>query len=359
MQRAYSRELIIDAGLRPIMSRLMRSSIRFSFISIAILFIVCGVACGQTAKTKLAFDVATVKPSPPLDPQRMAADIQAGKMPHIGVFVTASRAEYIQMPLRSLIAIAYDVKPYQITGPDWLGNQRFDITATMPEGATKDDAPAMLRTLLEDRFKLSAHRETAEHKVLALVVGKGGPKLKEASAPTEPVDANAPLKPNQMMMDGGEGPIKMTRNPDGSVTLDMGTRGTMTQRFDAANRAMRIDSSGVTMAGFADTLSSIMAPMGGDRAVDMTGLKGHYAVSIEISLADLMSIARSSGMAPPPPPPGGGNSAAAGPAAAASEPGGGTSVFASVEQMGLKLEQRKAPVEQLVIDHIEKTPTEN
>jgi uncharacterized protein (TIGR03435 family) len=336
----------------------MRLHRRFPVVFISIFFFASGMVGGQTAAPKLSFDVATVKPSPQLDPAKIAADVQAGKMPRIGVYVSASRAEYIQMPLKNLIAIAYKVRPYQITGPDWLGNERFDIEATMPVGASKDDAPAMLQALLEDRFKLNAHRETEEHKILALVVGKGGPKLKESSAPPQPIDENAPLKPNQMMMNGGEGPVRMTRNPDGSATLDMGTRGTMTQRFDAQNRAIRIDSSMVTMAGFADTLSSIMAPMGGDRVVDMTGLKGYYAVSIELSIADLMSVARSSGMAPPPPP-GGSASAGAGPAAAASDPGGGTSILQSVEQMGLKLEQRKAPVEQLMIDHVEKTPTEN
>lgn len=337
----------------------MKLRYRFFFVFFAISLFACTIASGQTPKTKPAFDVATVKPSPPLDPQKIAADMQAGKMPRMGVFVNASRAEYIQMPLKSLIAIAYKVKPYQITGPDWLGNERFDIEATMPEGATKDDAPAMLQTLLEERFKLSAQRETAEHKVLALVVAKGGPKLKETSEQPKPIDETAPLKPNQMMIDGGEGPMRMTRNPEGSTTVDMGARGTLTQRFDAANRAIRIDSSMVTMAGFADTLSSIMAPMGGDRVVDMTGLKGNYAVSIELSLADLMSIARSSGFAPPTQPGGGGAAAGTGPAAAASDPAGGTSVFESVEQMGLKLEERKAPVEQLVIDHVEKTPAEN
>jgi uncharacterized protein (TIGR03435 family) len=327
---------------------------------IFVLLFASGTAPGQasTAKGKLAFDVATVKPSPPLDPQKIAADMQAGKMPHIGAFVTASRAEYIQMTLKNLIAIAYGVKPYQITGPDWLGSDRFDVEATLPEGASKDEAPAMLQALLEERFKLNAHHDTEEHKVLALVVGKGGPKLKETSEQPKPIDESAPLKPNQMMVNGAEGPIKVTRNPDGSMTLDMGARGTMTQRFDAENRALRIDSSMVTMAGFADTLSSILAQMGGEQVVDMTGLKGNYAVSIELSLADLMSIARSAGIAPPPPP-NGGAAANAGPAAAASDPSGGTSVFQSVEQMGLKLEERKAPVEQLVIDHVEKTPTEN
>jgi len=336
----------------------MRLRCRFFFAFFAIFLFACSIASGQAPKAKLAFDVATVKPSPPLDPQKIASDMAAGKMPRMGAHVTASRAEYIQMPLKSLIAVAYGVKPYQITGPDWLASERFDIEATLPEGATKDDAPAMLQALLADRFKLNAHRDTEEHKVLALVAGKGGPKLKETSEQPKPLDENAPLKPNQMMINGPEGPVRMTRNPDGSATLDMGTRGTMTQRFDAETRSIRIDSSMVTMAGFADTLSSILAPMGGEQVVDMTGLKGNYAVSIELSLADLMSIARSAGFAPPPTQ-GGGAAANAGPAAAASDPSGGASVFQSVEQMGLKLEERKAPVEQLVIDHVEKAPTEN
>ncbi len=335
----------------------MRLRASFLFVFFAISIFACGVSRGQAPTKRLAFDVATVKPSPPLDPQKIAADMQAGKMPRIGVYVTASRAEYIQMPLKQLIAIAYKTKPYQITGPDWLASERFDVEATMPEGASKDDAPAMLQALLEDRFKLSVHRDTAEHKVLALVVGKGGPKLKETTEQPKPIDESAPLKPNQMTIDGGEGPVRMTRNPDGSATLDMGTRGTMTQKFDAENRAIRIDSSMVTMSGFADTLSSILSQMGGDRVVDMTGLKGNYEVSVEISLADLMTISRSQGFAPPPP--SGGGAAGSGPAEAASDPGAGLSIFQSMGQMGLKLEEQKAQVEQLMIDHVEKTPAEN
>ena len=67
----------------------------------------------------------------------------------------------------------------------------------MPEGASKDDAPGMLVSLLEERFKLAAHRDNQEHPVLALMVGKDGPKLKESPAATEPIDENAPLKPGR------------------------------------------------------------------------------------------------------------------------------------------------------------------
>jgi uncharacterized protein (TIGR03435 family) len=87
----------------------------------------------------------------------------------------------------------------------------------------------------------------------------------------------------------------------------------------------------------------------------MTALKGYYEVDVEISIADLMAMARTTGMAMPANPSSGG----ANTAPEASDPGGGSSVFESVSQMGLKLEDSKATVDRLVIDHIEKTPTEN
>jgi uncharacterized protein (TIGR03435 family) len=338
-----------------------RSAFLLTFVSTTLfvpgmLLAPCALA-GQATNPKLSFDVATIKPSAPLDTAKLAADMQAGKMPRFGPHINASRAEYIYMPLKELIATAYGVKNYQIDGPEWLASERFDVEGTIPEGATKDDAPAMLRTLLEDRFKLTAHRDTAEHKVLALLEGKGGPKMKASTAMPQPIDENAPLKPGEMVVDEPDGPIRLTRNHDGSMTFNMGAKGTLTDKLDAQAQALRIDASMVTMAGFAETLSSILAPMGGEQVVDMTGLKGNYEFTLEISIADLMALARSQGMAPPPPPSGGG--ANAGPASAASDPSGGSSLYGSVAELGLKLEERKAQVTELVIDHIEKAPTEN
>ena len=91
------------------------------------------------------------------------------------------------MSLADLIRVAYRVKPYQLSGPDWMTAERFDVLAKMPEGATREQVPEMLKALLAEPFKLAVHRESKEHAVYALVVGKGGPKLKE-SAP----DADAP-----------------------------------------------------------------------------------------------------------------------------------------------------------------------
>jgi uncharacterized protein (TIGR03435 family) len=282
-------------------------------------------------------------------------------MPRFGAHIDGAQAVYTYMSLKDLIANAYNVKGYQITGPSWLPSERFDIMAKMPEGASKDDAPKMLQALLAERFKLAAHLDAQEHPVLALLVAKDGPKLKESPAATQPIDENAPLKPGEMKIDGPDGPIRVTRNADGSTTTNMGAKGTMTFRMDPQTQTMTLESSTVTMAGFADMLTNLlqMGGGGGRQVVDMTGLKGNYQVAVDISLADAITAARAQGMGPPPAAAGAG-AAAASPAAAASDPSGaGSSVYASVKKLGLKLEPRKAPVQQLIIDHVEKTPTED
>jgi uncharacterized protein (TIGR03435 family) len=100
--------------------------------------LVCGAALAQTPVTDPSFDVATIKPSAPLDLNKLRADAQAGKMPRLGPHVDAFRAESISMKPRQLIAIAYHAKEYQISGPDWLGEEHFDSEATLPEGADRD-----------------------------------------------------------------------------------------------------------------------------------------------------------------------------------------------------------------------------
>ena len=93
-------------------------------------------------------------------------------MPKLGPHVDGAQATYTYMALRDLIVTAYKVKPFQVSGPDWIATTRFDIVAKMPAGASKDDAPLMLQSLLEERFKLAVHKETKERPVLALVVGQ-------------------------------------------------------------------------------------------------------------------------------------------------------------------------------------------
>jgi len=334
---------------------------RYGITFVAGLLLLTGAAFGQTAAqpaaSKPAFEVASIRPAPPLNLEKLAEQVRAGKMPNLGAKVEGLRAEYHYMALKGLIALAYDVKGYQISGPAWLATQRFDIIAKMPAGATKDDAPAMLQTLLEQRFNLAVHRETQIHPILALVVAKGGPKLKEAP-PAKPFDENAPLKPGQMQMNTLNGPARMTRNPDGSSTIDMGTRGVI--KISMQDQVMRMESSSVTMSGFADMLTNVlqMGGGGGRQVVDKTGLKRSYQVAVEIPLKALMAMARAQGIDIPQAPSTGAGAAESSAMPEAPEPGG-VSVYQSVEALGLKLEPRKAPVEQLIVDHVDKTPTAN
>jgi uncharacterized protein (TIGR03435 family) len=111
----------------------------------------------------------------------------------------------------------------------------------------------------------------------------------------------------------------------------------------------------MTMAGFVEMLGQFSSQMGGGtgrQIVDMTGLKGHYEVSLAIPFSDLIAMAKAQGMDVP-------NMPGSGPAGAASDPGGSGSMFSSVQALGLRLEPRKAAVDQVVVDHAEKVPTEN
>jgi uncharacterized protein (TIGR03435 family) len=128
--------------------------------------------------------------------------------------------------------------------------------------------------------------------------------------------------------------------------------------MDMKAGVLYINGDHLTMDGFADMLSRMLQIGGpGQQVVNMTGLAGSYEVSMEYNLADLMAAARAQGVGGPD----AGGGAAATTAPQASDPGGGagTTVYGSVEKAGLKLEKRKATVEQLVIDSVEKSPTEN
>ena len=283
-------------------------------------------------------------------------------MPKIGPQIGASRATYTHMSLADLIALAFNMRAYQISGPEWLVQELFDIEATIPEGATKDDVPAMLRALLEERFKLVAHQAQGEHKVLALVVGKSGVKMKESPTVPQAFDPNSPLQPGERQVDEADGPTRMKIDSDGTIAVNMGAKGTIIEKIDGQSMTLDMKSSGVTMDGFAELLSSIFLQMGGANSrqvVDMTGLKGYYQVDVKISIVDMTAQARSQSVMIPERPSSGSAATNAPPTAGVSEPTAGLAVFDSVERLGLKLEDRKATVDRLVIDRVERTPTEN
>lgn len=310
---------------------------------------------GQTPAP--SFEVATIRPAPPIT--TLAAQIQSGKA-HIGMNIDGARVDIGFMSLADLLAYAYRVKAFQISGPDWMKQERFDIQAKLPDGASKDQVPEMMQALLTERFKLAEHRENKEHPVYALIPGKNGPKLVESTAEPDPPAAAAPAPDAP----GGRGAIAFG-TPNGAVSIKQEGRGMVvtggqpgvgaTRMTMGQNGSMRMEMSKITMAALADMLTRFV-----DRPVlDMTDLKGTYQVALELPLEDLMNMARA--MAPELAGLGGGRGGPGGADApvTASDPSGGGSIFNAVQQLGLKLDARKAPIETIVVDHLEKTPSEN
>ncbi len=313
-------------------------------------------AFAQTpAPPPLAFDVASIKPAGPLDP----VAIQQGKI-HIGMKVDGAICDIGALSLRDLIRTAYDVKDYQISGADSLGTaisaQRFNIQATMPEGATEKQVPQMLQALLAERFKLVVHRETKDQSVYALIVAKGGPKLKEAEPDPPAPDATAETSPDtpkkgEMVVGQGSNQLRISGNmaSGNGITVKGGPTGQM--HMTMADGKIHMEAAKMTMSTLAETATTFV----GRPVLDMTELKGNYQVALDLSMDDLKNVARTAGIAMPGPLGGNGGGQAV---LDASDPSGST-IFSSIQQMGLKLEARKAPLQFIVIDHFEKTPTEN
>jgi uncharacterized protein (TIGR03435 family) len=313
------------------------------------------MATAVCAQTPPAFEVASIKTAPPIEPQK----IMAGTL-HIGMKIDSARVDIGGLSLTQLICIAYKVKPYQVTGPDWMMAQRFDILAKMPEGADKDQVPQMLQGLLAERFKLKIRRDSKEQAVYALVVGKNGPKM--VSAEPDPVarpqaEETAPPK-GSMSFPTPEGQMRMTPNADGKgATLAGGPFGQMKISMGEAGR-MRMEFAKLDMTGLCELLSRFA-----DRpVVDQTELKGKYQVPLDLSMEEMRNVARTmaaqAGISVPGPMGPGGAGAGASPADAASTPSG-SSIMGAVQQLGLKLEPKKAPIDMLVVEHIERAPTEN
>src|SRR5262249_10875140 len=111
-------------------------------------------AFGQKPAGGLQFEVASIKAADPITP----ATIASGKL-HIGMNIQGTRVDIGYMSLADLIPIAFNMKAFQVAGPEWMRDQRFDIIGKMPEGATKEQVPEMLQALLAERFQLKVHRE--------------------------------------------------------------------------------------------------------------------------------------------------------------------------------------------------------
>jgi len=293
----------------------------------AALLLCASIVLGQQAHPKLTFEVASVKPAAPQPMGRLRGSVEGGPgTPAPG------RIRFTDMPLRVLIMRAYNVQQFQVSGPSWMDSQRFDIIAKVPDGSSKEDTRIMLQNLLADRFKLKLHKGSKEAAIYELVVAKGGLKLQEA-APTAAVPAEG----------GGGAYSGAPRGKDGLLKTPQGQVGIQAR----ANGRMRMQGDAVTM----DRLTEVLGMVVGRPVVDKTGLMGTYAVMLDFS-------AEGMGLGPKGPAPGegGGNPADA---PRNSDDSGSTIFTALQEQLGLKLESRRGPVDLLIVESVEKVPTRN
>jgi len=298
----------------------------------------------QTAENSPTFEVASVKPAAPIVGNRIMVGMRGGPgTPDPG------QITYNNVTVKGVLTNAYGVKGFQISGPSWLDSERYDIVAKLPRGATKAEFMVMLQNLLAERFKLTLHREKKDLLMYALVVGKNGPKVKESVEDAAPKGGGPADGPAEVMG-------KPTVDRDGFPVLPPAAAGRGAVSLALMNGNARVTASRQSMSGLAEILSSQLDfPV-----VDMTGLTGKYDFTLYFSPEGLAGMRLPAGLQHPPnaPPPGEGG----GGMAAASTPDGQSSpnLFSAVqEQLGLKLEQRKGPVDLLVIDHLEKAPIEN
>ena len=271
------------------------------------------------AQKKVEFEVASIRPSAPITSPNVTA----------GVHIDGAQVTCVLLSLRDYIRAAYKVKDYQIIAPDWMAGARFDITAKVPEGTTQDQTGEMLKSLLADRFQMKFHRETRDLPVLALVVAKGGSKLKES--PKNPEAEDAANRTVNVVAQG---------NSNGTV-VDMGGGAS----FSVGNN--KIEAKKVALPILAETLAS----MNEKPIVDMTGLTGLYDITLEFTPEDFRALmiraAVMRGVVLPPE------------ALKLMDSASGDSLGAALEKLGLKLEPRKTSVEVLVIDHMDQMPTDN
>jgi uncharacterized protein (TIGR03435 family) len=286
----------------------------------AILLIFGAAAAFAQDAPRPEFEVATIRPS--------AQTLQEGVT--AGVRIDGAQMRAALLTMKDYIGMAYRVKVYQVSGPDWISSDRFDISATLPAGVPTTQIPDMMQRLLEDRFQIKIHREKKDFPVYVLEVAKGGLKMQESAPDPDPANADA------------KAPINITGggNAQGiSVNLGRGSSYTFSNNKFEAKR--------LTMAAVVATLERFTdRPM-----IDMTDLKGSYDFALEVTPEDnrtmMIHAAVAAGVSLPPE------------ALRLLDGASIASLFDALQKVGLKLDARKAPLDLLVIDEARKTPTDN
>ncbi len=275
-------------------------------------------APGPPVDPNLRFEVAAIK----------AVDDSSGPM--MMRMMPGGRFDYNGLPLGILLRQALQKPDYQIVGaPGWVDTERYSIAAKAPDDTPPTAMSVMIVNLLKDRFQLATHLETREQPIFNLVVSRPDGRLGPDLQPT-PADCQADIL--QRIADakaaagrGGPPPMPPLTDPNGPPPCGF-----------VRVRPGVVAGSGRTVAEIVPTLSDLL----GRPVIDRTGLTGlyDYALTFAPTGRDPGPFALLPRGSPPPP---------ADPLA----PGLSTAVQ---EQLGLRLESARGPVEVVVIDRIEK-----
>jgi len=278
------------------------------------------LVCAQAPAARPEFEVASIKPSAPLGVNQVRA----------GLRIDGAQVNCTALSVINLMGIAYRVRNYQIAGPEWMASERFDVNAKLPDGSAAKDVPEMLQTMIEERFQIKMHRENRDLPVYGLVMGKGGLKMQQ-SAPDSLPDTPT----------SGDTVNVAAAGQAGGATINYGNGA----YFTLGNNQLvghKLPSR---------LMADVLARFADRPVLDMTDLKGNYDFTLDFTPEDFRAMmirsAIAAGVSLPPQ------------ALQLAEAASLDSLFNAVEKLGLKLEARKAPIEVLVIDRAEKTPTEN
>lgn len=265
-----------------------------------------GAAAGQDDVP--AFEVATVKRSALPQPGRYQARFPARGGPGT---TRPTHFECRGCPLALLLAKAYDLDLYQVSGPDWVQGNLFEVDANVPDKTTVDQFHRMLQTLLSERFRLKFRREARESAGYELSLGSGGVRLlHEAGSPVDPPEMNSAP---QMKTDPQGFPILL---PGMTIAMSNGRYRRHTQEAIG-------------------DLTKFLALQLGKPVIDRTGLNGRY----DITLSFIMPRVRPGKTDEPEIP--------------------GPSLIDAIRSIGLKLESKKVLVDYLVVEHADRVPIDN
>jgi len=259
----------------------------------------------QSPNAQRRFEVASVKPSAPEGGRTVGCDGGPGTA-NPGTLTCENTT------LLMLLTKTFNISALVLQAPDWLATSRFDIIARIPQGTTKVEFLEMCQSLLTDRFKLAVHREEKEVSKYDLVAAKTGIKIR-SSSDLNPEDRASPEPPRS------HPPMKLDR--EGFPELNR-------PGMIGVNGHIRLYDPKMTMEFLASTLSNQL----GKPVTDSTGLQGAYEIRLYWVDETL----------PP-----------------SSDNAGPTILRAVQDQLGLRLESKKGPVQFLIVDHVDKVPTEN